>query len=162
MAHEDRVSKILKHAKYREYINKIKFYEKEREFCRHDLQHFIDTARIAYILNLEGNLNICKDVIYALGLLHDIGRWMQYECGVPHNEASVSLCEEILKDCHFKEDEIAEIKKAILEHRACEKVSEDLSSIFCRADKLSRSCFSCSSIEKCNWKEERKNLTLKY
>lgn len=162
MVFEDRICRIFNHKKFREYIKKIQMYEKERKFCKHDLQHFLDTARIAYVLNLEKKLNISKDIIYAVGLLHDIGRWMQYEGGIPHHEASANLCENILKDCAFNEEEIIEIKKAILNHRYKEREIEDLSSIFYRADKLSRNCFSCSSIEKCNWEKDKKNLTIKY
>lgn len=162
MTLEDRIYKVLNHKKYREYINKIEIHERDREFCRHDLQHFIDTSRIAYILNLEKKLNIKKDVIYAAGLLHDVGRWMQYERGIPHNKASEELSEEILKDCYFNEEEISEIKNAILNHRKNDKESENLSGILYKADKLSRNCFSCSSIDRCNWEEDKKNLTVKY
>jgi putative nucleotidyltransferase with HDIG domain len=162
MIYEDRINKILNHKKYKEYINKIEFHEKEREFCRHNLQHFIDASRIAYILNLEKRLNINKELIYAVGLLHDIGRWAQYETGIEHNIASAELCEEILVDCNFNNEEINEIKKSILNHRKNENEYEDLASIFYSADKLSRNCFSCKCLEKCNWYEDKKNLFIKY
>ena len=37
--------------------------EKSRIFCKHDLQHSLDVARIAYILNLEADLKIEKEII---------------------------------------------------------------------------------------------------
>ncbi|MPN04809.1 hypothetical protein SDC9_152057 [bioreactor metagenome] len=140
-------------------------HEEEREFCKHDIQHFLDTARIAYILNLVKNLGIDKEVIYALGLLHDIGRWKQYEDGTPHNIASFDLSEKILMDSNFNEEERTEIRKAILSHRKKEMelniVEENsLSSIFYIADKLSRSCFNCKSTKECNWSDEKKNLDI--
>lgn len=161
----DRINKIVNHKKYKEYINKIRFHEKSREFCRHDMQHFLDAARIAYILTLEKGLNIHKELIYAVGLLHDVGKWVQYEGGAKHDVASADLCEEILNDCDFDQREIDEIKMAILNHRKKVKDNkniEDLSSIFYLADKLSRNCYSCTSIDKCNWDKDKKNLYIKY
>ncbi|WP_128609458.1 HD domain-containing protein, partial [Clostridium haemolyticum] len=52
-----------------------------------------------YIINLENKLSFNKDVIYACGLLHDVGRWQQYEESIPHEIASANLSEEILKEC---------------------------------------------------------------
>src|SRR3712207_8810190 len=70
-----------------------------------------------YIINLENKLSFNKDVIYACGLLHDVGRWQQYEESIPHEIASANLSEEILKECDFNKDEIFEILKAIKNHR---------------------------------------------
>ena len=44
-------------------------------------------------------------VIYAIGLLHDIGRVEQYEKGIGHHIASFNIAKEILKDIDFKEEE---------------------------------------------------------
>lgn len=164
----ERVNKILCHQRYKEYLKKIVKHERRREFCKHDIQHFLDTARIAYILNLEKNLGIDKEIIYAVGLLHDIGRWRQYEDGTPHNIASSDLSEKILIDSGFNEEERKEIRKAILGHRKKDrdanitKEEDSLSSIFYRADKLSRSCFNCRSKKNCNWPDEKKNLDIHY
>ncbi len=40
-----------------------------------------------------------KQDIFMLGLLHDIGRFRQYEEWIPHEQASAELAEQILKDC---------------------------------------------------------------
>jgi len=165
MQEEDRINRIINHEKYKEYINKIKVHEETREFCRHDMQHFLDAARIAYILTLEKGLDLNKELIYAVGLLHDIGKWVQYEVGIKHDIASADLCKEILIDCGFNQDEIDEIKVAILNHRKKIRDKEDtkdLSTIFYSADKLSRNCYSCSSIDRCNWNDDKKNLYIKY
>ena len=70
----NRVDLILEHPKYQEYLDKIKQAEEKRIFCLHNMNHFLDVARIAYIMNLEEELGIAKEIIYATALLHDIGR----------------------------------------------------------------------------------------
>jgi HD superfamily phosphodiesterase len=157
-----RVNRILSNEKYLEYVNKIKELEKNREFCRHDMQHFIDTARIMYILSLERGFNFDKEIIYACGLIHDIGRWQQYEKGIPHEIASVNLAEGILKECGFEEQEIIEILKAIGNHRAKDNIENSLSQLMYQSDKLSRKCFECKARKECNWSDEKKNLDIKY
>ena len=156
----DRVNKILNNEKYKYYLKKNNFYEKNREFCKHDIEHFLAVARISYILCLEKGLNVNKDIIYAVGLLHDIGRWLQYEKNIPHNISSVNISEEILKECDFSQDEIKIILDAILNHR--NKQCRDLNKIFYRADKLSRQCFVCSASDKCYWGEDKKNKDIIY
>lgn len=52
----DRVNAILKHKTYRKYYDQIEKIEKDRIFCRHQMPHLLDVARIAYITNLERNL----------------------------------------------------------------------------------------------------------
>ncbi|WP_300696985.1 HD domain-containing protein, partial [uncultured Clostridium sp.] len=92
---------IFNNVQYRNALKSLKEYEKDREFCNHTIEHFIDVARIAYIMVLEENLNISKEVIYAIGLLHDIGRVKQYEEGISHDIASVEMSKEILKETNF-------------------------------------------------------------
>lgn len=162
----ERVNRILTHNYYKECLEKLMKYEEKREFCRHDLKHFLDCARITYILNLENNLGIDKEIIYALGLLHDIGRWKEYSQGIPHNIASCQISEGILIDCGFLEGEIKEINDAILKHRKNNisngKGKLSLQEIFYKGDKLSRNCFECKSIMNCNWSDEKKNLEIDY
>ncbi|EES92310.1 HD domain-containing protein [Clostridium botulinum C] len=158
----DRIDKILKHKKYTEYTDKIKKIERNREWCHHDIDHSIDVCRIMYIINLENKLSFNKDVIYACGLLHDVGRWQQYEESIPHEIASANLSEEILKECDFNKDEIFQILKAIKNHRNKENEKESLSELLYKSDKLSRSCFKCSTEKKCYWLKHKKNLKMKY
>lgn len=49
----DRLDRLLKDELYRGYLDKNAAAEKNRKFCRHDFQHLVDVARIAYILLLE-------------------------------------------------------------------------------------------------------------
>ena len=69
---------IINNPKYKEYLRKLEKFEKERIFCRHTLEHFLDVARISYIQVLENDMKYSKEVIYAIALLHDIGRVLEY------------------------------------------------------------------------------------
>lgn len=156
----DKINKILNNDIYKESLNKLLEYEEKREFCRHDLKHFIDMSRIAYIMVLEKGLPYSKELIYSIGLLHDIGRVKQYEEGIPHHIASVELSKEILKDIDFTDEEKSLIIKSIENHRVEEY--DELSSIIYRSDKLSRECFNCKAIKDCYWSDEKKNLKINY
>jgi len=159
----NRVDKIINNECYRQCYNVIQQLEEERIFCGHDMIHFLDVARIAYILNLESGLKIDKEIIYATALLHDIGRHMQYIRNIPHHEASAQIAEGILKDSGFSQKETENIILAILAHR--DKTGpgrEDLSGIICRADKISRNCFDCNAQMECNWPSDKKNMLLEY
>lgn len=156
----ERVNYILKDKRYKLYLEKIKKHEENRIYCRHDLEHFLNMSRIAYIMILEKNLKIDKEVVYAIGLLHDIGRWKQYEEGIDHHKASAMLSREILIDSKFEEQEINFILEGILNHRALKE--DSINDIFYKADKLSRNCIECLAKDSCNWKEEKKNFVIKY
>lgn len=157
----DRINQILKLDLYKEYVSRNMLAEKQRKFCRHDMGHFLDVARIAMILNLSEEYGISKEMIYAAALLHDIGRWKQYEDGTPHEKAGGCLASEILVKCGFNKEEIADIITAIHNHRNADiKENKDLSGLLYRADKLSRACFSCAAESECSWKEDKKNLLL--
>ena len=43
-------------------------YEEERIFCRHDMSHFLDVARLSWIENLERGLEIEKELILRGGV----------------------------------------------------------------------------------------------
>lgn len=157
----ERVNKICAHPLWKDSLLQIKELEADREFCRHDISHFIDVGRIAYIENLEKGLNISKEIIYAAALLHDIGRHMQYLHGIPHEKASAEIAKKILSDCGFEEESQSQILCAIDSHRNPQTaISDNLAGIIYRADKKSRSCMFCEAAANCNWSDEKKNLTL--
>lgn len=137
--------------------------EEGRRFCHHDMGHFLDVARLAMIFNLQEGLPLQEEMIYAAALLHDIGRWRQYEDGTPHEKASALLAPEILAESGFTEEETGQIFTAILDHRnAAVRQDRTLSGILYRADKMSRSCFCCEAEAECDWKGDKKNLVLQY
>ena len=156
----NRVNKILHDEEYKIYLNRIEIYEKNRAFCRHNMEHFLDVARICYIKCLEENLNYSKDLVYATALLHDIGRWIEYEDGVCHEKASVVLSEKILKRAGFNKEEQKIILNAIASHRG--EFKTKFEELFYNSDKLSRGCFLCKVEEECNWDKKKKNLDILY
>lgn len=157
-----RIDKIYKHALFCECLEANRAAEADRCFCRHDMGHFLDVARIGRILAAEEESGIPTEWIYAAALLHDIGKFRQYREGIPHERASAEIAPKILKDCGFADKETDVITDAILQHRNSGVMREqNLRGLLYRADKASRPCFCCSAEAACNWKEEKKNLTLK-
>ena len=157
----DRINNILENKTYQKYVKRNEKEEKKRIFCRHDMTHFLDVARIAFILNLDENYGIDKELIYAAALLHDIGRWMQYQDGIPHEQASAGLAPEILIKNGFDAKEQESVIEAILSHRdASVRDEKTLRGLLYRADKLSRACFACKAQKECDWKAEKKNMRI--
>ena len=109
----ERVNRILSNGLYQEYQKEIDDREKDRIYCRHNIAHLMDVARIAEILNCENGSLVSKELIYATALLHDCGRHIQYDKNVPHEIVGAELAEPILRDCGFEEEEILHILQAI-------------------------------------------------
>lgn len=156
----DNINIILNNKEYKQALEKLSEYEKNREFCNHTIEHFIDVSRIAYIMVLEEKLSVSKEVIYAIGLLHDIGRVKQYEEGIHHDIASVEISKEILKETSFTDEEINIILNGIANHR--KESDNKLEEIIYKADKLSRQCFNCKVEKECYWSSEKKNFKITY
>lgn len=145
---------------YQNYLTKIKACEVKRQFCRHDIDHFLSVARIASIKIMEAGLNFSRDLIYTTALLHDIGRFVQYQDKTPHEIASHQLAILLLKTLDYTDDEKSLILDAILNHR--NPNAQGFSKIFYQSDKLSRACFCCPVEPECDWSSKRKNLTIVY
>ncbi len=159
----ERFQKIIWNEKYKRLYEKLQELEKNREFCGHDMEHFLAVARICYLMVLEKNLPVSKDVVYGAAFLHDLGRADQYEKGISHEEAGARLAGEILVHCGYNEEEIALIVDTIHSHRKMEEEAEEsFVELFYRADKLSRDCIHCPVRELCYWPEERKNKVYSY
>jgi HD phosphohydrolase family protein len=153
---------VLNHTLFNEKINKIENDEKTRVFCKHDFSHLMDVARICYIINLEENLNIDKDLIYVTALLHDLGRADEVDTGINHSILSQEIAQEILKDLDFDDESKQRIISAIKHHRTNKENDDRFIEIFYKADKMSRMCFRCPARSICNWPEEKKNKTVIY
>ncbi|GAW92216.1 metal dependent phosphohydrolase [Calderihabitans maritimus] len=164
---------ILENPLYNDYIQRIDFKEKGRPFCRHNLDHFLSTARISYILLLENDeidMLACragiprekvKELVYAAGLLHDIGRWKAYETGEDHARLSARYAKEILQESGYTSREIEVICQAIMEHRGKSKHLSLLGERLHQADSFSRSCYQCSAQNEC-YKFNRDKYRLEY
>ncbi|UNC92961.1 HD domain-containing protein [Candidatus Contubernalis alkaliaceticus] len=143
---------ILKDTRFQEYVRKNFKAEKKRAFCHHNFEHLLSVARIAYILVLEQGLQseFSKEMVYASALLHDIGRWKEYETGKDHALLSAEMAREILEQAGFERKDMAKILRSIKEHRGPEHIERTiLGDILHRADIFSRSCFDCAAQEKC-------------
>lgn len=158
----ERINKILTDPFFHECLSKTKELEKDRVFCKHGLDHLVDVSRIAYILALEsGRINtikkalkiddkkILKEVIYGAGILHDIGRWKEYQDGTDHAVVGSSLAEPILIRAGFNQEEIGIITTAIFEHRGSERVRSELGEVLWLADDYSRGCMECQGRDGC-------------
>lgn len=158
-----RIDEILKHDLFLYHLRENMAAEADRSFCRHDMAHFLDVARIGMIMNLEEHLAIPKDWVYAAALLHDMGKHIQYAEGKPHELISARIAPEILKKCGYSDEETTVIVDAILNHRDKNIESEpNLKGVLYRADKASRACFACEVEAECRWKGSKKNLEIKY
>lgn len=157
----ERYEKIIRNTVYITHIRRCEEFEKDREFGHHDMAHFLDVARVGMLINLTEDYNVPKDMIYAAALLHDVGRDVQYAEGIPHDEASVKIAEELLKDTEYTPEEQRAILEAIGNHRKADIRNEkSLSGLLYRADKESRPCYFCIAEPECNWKSTKKNMEL--
>lgn len=150
---------ILSDLKFKTAMTQIESLEKNRKFCCHSIEHSLDVARIAYIISLENNLGIDKDIIYATALLHDIGR---SKGGDDHDVSSAEIAEEIMKKCGYDENSIDLAVNAILHHRDKSDTAESLRDIISIADKECRQCWNCDAYAECRWRNEDKNRTVTY
>lgn len=156
---QERYNAIIRHPVFVDCMERIKAAEQTRKFCGHGFCHLLDVCRIAYMINLENGALIAKDVVYAAGLLHDLGRAAQYEQGAGHAEESAVLAAGIMRDCGYTPEEIRMVAEAIRNHRQ-EAFGVDrnlLGQYLYTADKKSRNCFFCKASTECNWAEEKKN-----
>lgn len=163
--------KILENNLFKIQLNLIEKAEADRVFCCHGMNHLLDLARIAMLINQEQKLELSKDIIYSTALLHDLGRGKEYEDGTPHDIAGVELAKNILFQCNATQELMDTILFAISRHRGQDKLNEirvdlgereQLASLIKRADKLSRPCFNCKAINDCKWPDDKKNWTIIY
>lgn len=153
-------NELFENKKYQHYLKEIQSYEYERLFCCHNMEHFLTVARITTIKCLEKKEEVSRDLIYTTALLHDIGRFREYQKQIPHEIASFELANSLLKELDFSEAENNIILDAILNHR--NPKSSGFSHIFYESDKLSRNCYFCPVKSQCNWSDEKKNLKISY
>lgn len=167
------VARLLHQEQYRENVKKIACLEADRIYCRHNMEHFMDVARLAQIRNLKEQLGLDEEMIYLYALLHDIGRMKEYEQGISHAAASAEFAGEIFATIGYPKEKGDIICRAILAHRretgeeTCEEMhwktheetfrEEVFTQLMKWADKASRMCFACEAADSCKWSEEEKN-----
>ena len=161
-----RFQKIMKHPLFKQSMNQIVQMETERIYCKHGIEHCLDVARICALLLSRNSQDIDFDFIYAIALLHDLGRSQEGN----HCEASVKLAKIILPDCDYSENEIEAISQVIKEHsgripkesleQLLQKKTLGLKECFKMADQLSRNCFCCQAADTCKWAESERTQTI--
>ncbi len=157
------VNQIVQMKEYRECYDAIWQLEMERPYCKHNMGHFLDVARIACMMKEERGLSIPREAIYMVGILHDIGRHLQYTEGIPHEKASAKIARYLLETIAYDPSSTEEIVKAIENHRNKKVANTNtFAGIIYDADKASRACYACKVQEKCDWSQEKKNLEIKY
>lgn len=146
-----RVNQLLDYDEYICSMEKIERLEKERRFCKHGFEHSLNVARIAYAYILEkGERIFPKEVVYAAAFLHDIGRWIEYETGEDHAEASARLALPMLKECGFSTEDSQVILLGIREHRNHQADNLTLlGEALALADDWSRDCRHCTAQTLC-------------
>lgn len=158
------VNRLMENSRYKELLEQIEQYEKQRIYCKHGISHLLDVARIAYLLNLEYQLGLDKEVIYVTALLHDTGRLSQYQGGVNHEFAGASIGKELLEDIQYPTKQRGWIVDHILDHRQIVEQKDDATeeNIIALADKLSRNCYSCKANDTCYWKEDKRTKEVRW
>jgi HD superfamily phosphodiesterase len=157
-----RINRLIQDAEYNTYLRQIQQREANRQFCRHDYQHMVDVARITYLLLLEsGDLKpfmeqygipmqaTAREIVYAAGILHDIGRWREYDTNEDHAVVGARLAASLLQRAGFAAAEVLLICQAVREHRLDDGSAGMLGSYLARADDLSRPCANCNSRYEC-------------
>ena len=156
------VEAVRLHPVYIDHAKRIERAEAERRFCRHQIDHLLDVARIAYIRLLERRMPFRKETVYAAALLHDIGKAEQYETGEPHEVAGARVAAQILTEVEgFSALEKTAIVAAVAQHRRYDENASPLGKLLFEADKASRPCFACPARKECDWPDEQKNAGVK-
>lgn len=154
----EKINRILFDDAYRLYLLKNKALEEHRSFCHHNFEHLLAVARLTYLLLLEQDGRfISKEMAYSAGLLHDIGRWKEYQGEGEHAGHSAELAGAILERAGFKPSERELILRAIAQHRhhEPEEHRSPLSEALFKADNMARLCFSCAAQQDCRNADRR-------
>ena len=155
----DKIKAILNHKEFIKRNKLIDMYEMGRKFCLHNLQHFLNTSRITYILVLENDqykklfpgrdMGEIKELVYAAGFLHDLGRVEQYLEGTDHALVGSEIAKNIMEDVGFAAENIKIVCQAIGEHREYKKTNSLFGRKLYEGDKLSRQCKGCKVFDEC-------------
>jgi len=155
----DKIKSMLGHEEFIKRNKLIDMYELDRKFCLHNLQHFLDASRLTYILVLENDqykklfpgrdIGEVKELVYAAGLLHDLGRVEQYLEGTDHALVSSKIAKDIMEDVGFTVENIEIVSQAIGEHREYSETNSPFGKKLYEGDKLSRQCQNCKAFGEC-------------
>jgi len=142
----DLLYQLIQHPVVQQAQGEINRWEETRRYCRHGWEHAWAVARLAYMLYLEETEQRepwAREVLYAAGLLHDLGRAVEYATGEDHALVSARLARGILTDLGLPAELVARVCQAIAGHRQGE--AEGWARYLYLADKLSRPCGHCQA-----------------
>lgn len=145
---------ICSHPKYVRAIKEIQKAERNRLFCLHNKEHFLEVYRIMKILNKEMCFSFSKEELYITSMLHDLGRCKKNQKN--HAKNGAVIAKKILTDIGFDRFKVRKITDAIKSHSKS-IVNEKLAFLLQKADIYSRSCSQCNMREECYWSDELKN-----
>lgn len=150
------IARLMALESYRQALTALERREADRIYCKHDLDHFLDVARITLLLCQAHNIEADRDSVYLAALMHDLGRLDRDEAD--HNVAGSVLAAQWLDAIGFPKDRQEVVLTLIEEHGwPGKKAPANLSEAFSLADSYSRACYYCPAADSCFWPPERKN-----
>ena len=103
----------------KEYISKNVFPQYEKNDKGHGILHILEVIRRSFALNQNLNLDLDKNMIYAIASCHDLGKYINSDI---HEKiaADIFIKDENMKE-FFDDDQRNTIKEAIEDHRSSKK-----------------------------------------
>ena len=166
------IEKILSDERYIDKLNTIDNIESNRCYCKHNITHSREVARILSDLSKERELDNYDELSMIMGYLHDIGRADDYE-GM-HNECSSEFARVLLEEYGLDEDSINlicyaidnhsgrmpidDIYKCIQENTVEDRIEDTWAKLLRIADQLSRDCYKCEVASTCRWLPEERTI----
>ncbi|MHB1652452.1 MAG: HD domain-containing protein [Desulfitobacteriaceae bacterium] len=159
----ERINQVIQGKDFQQYLQKTAELEQQRLYCKHGFDHLLAVARIACVYLLEhGENNFEKEIVYSAAILHDLGRWVEYQTGEDHAVVSARLAGPLLEENGFAPEEVRLILQAILEHRKHrDECLSPLGKALALADDWARDCWNCAGQDTCH-KFKPEMLAVKY
>lgn len=155
------LARLLALESYRQALRALEDQEADRIYCKHNLDHFLDVARVTMLVCADFDIPADKDVVYLAALMHDLGRLDKGQAD--HPVASAQLADQWLEAIDFPADRRPEVIRLIEGHGwRGPAVPSNLLEAFSLADSLSRPCYQCPATDSCHWPADRKNAYPRY
>ncbi|MBE5899133.1 MAG: HD domain-containing protein [Lachnospiraceae bacterium] len=164
------IERILSDERYLEKINRLNEIEKDRTYCKHDLDHFQEVYQILSILSSRRGLDDSKKLSKTMAYFHDIGRADSYDGN--HRKSSSDFARILLGEYGISGEEIDLICYAIDNHSGRidvedayyyidnnmveDSLRDTWAKILRISDQLSRNCYICKANAICKWLEGEK------
>ena len=137
------IDRILSDERYLKKINRLNEIEKDRIYCKHDLDHFQEVYQILSILSSRRGLDDSRNMSKTMAYFHDIGRADSYD-GY-HRKSSSDFARILLGEYYYIDNNIVE-----------DSLRDTWAKLLRISDQLSRNCYICKANEICKWLEGEK------